>query len=162
MHKKSAIKMLAPILVLFAVLIASTTVMAFQDPYPVSGTVTDGEGATIANATITVVNLETEEELEGATDGNGNYVVELINMPSGYNEGDEIEVTVTHGGLTGTGITTIDTSKDTPGSKVDLVLGEDSGVASIFGQWWFWLLIIVVIGLVLVGLFVLFRAPEDD
>ncbi len=163
MKGKRALKLLAPFMVLLAVLLVSGSAMAFQDPYPIYGTVTDADGNAVANATITVVNLETEEELEDTTDANGNYVIELINMPSGYSEDDDIRVTAENATLSGTGSTSIDSSKDTPGSRVDIVLGEAAGdgLASFLGAWW-WLILIIVAILIAIVVFLVWRSRDDE
>lgn len=68
--------------------------MAFpQTPYPIYGYITDGSGKSLSGVTVRVKNTTTDEYEDISTTTDGSYLSDLANLPSGYNNGDGIEVT---------------------------------------------------------------------
>jgi len=77
-----------PIMLIFSLILASV-VSAFTMPLPVAGEVSLN-GAPSAGFGVVVTNLRTGDSLISETDNNGQYQVELANLPNKYYYGDEI------------------------------------------------------------------------
>lgn len=63
-------------------------------PYILHGILQDPNGSTTKNATLKVINLRTKQNSTFSITelDNGTYTTNLLNLPGGYNEGDEIEI----------------------------------------------------------------------
>jgi len=59
-------------------------------PYIIYGIAKEIDNTGLEDAQVTAVNLMTEESIVATTDSDGNYVIDLGNLPSGYNNGDKI------------------------------------------------------------------------
>lgn len=76
-------------------------------PFIVSGVVTDSTAATPEGVRVTVRNDRTVEVLHATTDANGQYIVDLANLTSGYQSGDSITAIVGYGIESGESTSTI-------------------------------------------------------
>ena len=90
--------------------------------YPIHGKVEDANGDGLPNANITIRNTRTNEVLAGNANATGWYSMELLELPSGYEDGDEIVVVATHGGLSTS--TTITVNAEAVGSRADLKIAS--------------------------------------
>jgi len=137
------------ILLVFSMFLLMTlmppTSAGIQDPYTICGTVFDTDGETVvANAVCVIKNLDTDEAnnvgadtitgsaITVTTDSSGKYTFELINLNSGYSTGDNIKVTATKSG--GTGSKTHTVTAGGWGAVVNVVLGEEEGTTAT--SWW--------------------------
>jgi hypothetical protein len=66
-------------------------------PYIIFGQATDSSGNNIANATITLKNLNSGETLTTTSNSSGQYVFDCANFESGWYDGDEIQLYTTEG-----------------------------------------------------------------
>jgi len=64
-----------------------------QNPYLINGTVTDGSGTAQADEIVRAHNKTTREFITTKTNDAGFYVIDCANFPSGYQNGDIIELT---------------------------------------------------------------------
>lgn len=131
---------------LFLISLVSVNVAAFQDPHPIHGVLEDGDGNEISDVMVTATNLRTGESWEDRTSATGEFSIELLNLPSGYSEGDEIEVTAEYDGEVASEIVTIHSGN--LGTRVDLILGVPEG--ELTAQMTSFLLLILVVIVVLV------------
>jgi hypothetical protein len=89
--KRAIWLMLTLFLAVFPVLSINTAAQAY--PHAVFGTVTSDDGSPVAGASVEVENQRTSQTLTDTTDSLGRFQVDLISMPSGYQDGDSIRVT---------------------------------------------------------------------
>lgn len=84
-----------PILIL-GILIISLNILsanAFpQNPYPIFGHIYESNGSGVENAKVTITNLNTSESTFDFTISNGEYIIDLSNLPHGYSIGDYIRI----------------------------------------------------------------------
>ncbi len=66
-------------------------------PYPISGTVKDADSVALNNVIVSIINIDTNEELTVTTNALGEYVVDLANLTSGYTIGDIISIYASYG-----------------------------------------------------------------
>ncbi len=66
------------------------------DPYPIYGYVRDYLGNAMADVNVTVTDSDTGESLMTVTNILGQYSVDLSSLPSGYSDGDFIELTTSN------------------------------------------------------------------
>lgn len=86
----------------------------------VAGEVTDAVGTGIYMALVTATNNDTGEVMDLYTDMNGAYSFDVSNYPSGFSNGDELFITVEHGGYSSSGVVLIDVS--VPAQFLDMEL----------------------------------------
>jgi len=126
----------------------------FQDPYAINGVVTDDAGNVVDGATVEIENLRTEETLTTVTNEYGEYVVALNDMPSGFEDGDEIKVTATLGTDSGSESDEVDTTDFH--TQIDVEISEeedeDEDRGLFLGLSWVWWLVIVIGIIVLVAI----------
>ena len=160
------------LLVFLSIIVLSTSNVSagIQDPYTCAGNVYDKDGSAVSGATVVVKNLDTgEKNTVGAdtitgsaitvtTDANGKYTFELINLNSGYSNGDKIKVTASKSGESGSKTHTVVAGNW--GAVVDVTFGEtddDSNwwdsivdwLYSICGPYWWIVLLLIFVGLIL-------------
>ena len=75
--------------------------MSSNLPYSVSGTITDSEGANPSGLRVTIRNDRTIETINITTSASGQYIGNLGNLTSGYENGDSITVIASQGIETG-------------------------------------------------------------
>jgi hypothetical protein len=97
---------------------------AITDPYIISGTVYYN-GYPTSGITVTITDTRTSDTLTAITDGSGQYIENLINMPSSWQNGDSITVTATYLGQSGSGSATVTSGNS--GSSVDIRITGGGG-----------------------------------
>ena len=80
------------ILILTVRVVSSIGPIPLQAPYPIPGHVYESDGSVVEGAKVTITNLNTSESIFVFTNSNGEYIIELLNLPSGYSIGDHIRV----------------------------------------------------------------------
>ena len=63
-----------------------------QNPYPISGTITNQDGVNSTDATVKFTNLRTNESITITTNDAGEYVIDLANMKQEYQNGDMLYI----------------------------------------------------------------------
>jgi len=165
MKKYILLLLIAFILLLSFSINVQNVVADESDPCTVYGTVKDENGIAIEGAIVTVENLNTKEmnsdgkdTITGSPvpviiDSDGVYTFELINLKSGYNDGDEIIVTAEKNGIIDNESTII--RAGSWGARVDITLGveenQEKGLwyASLFNNWILIIPLVVIIAIIL-------------
>ncbi len=98
------------------------------DPFAIYGYVSDREGNHVGSGvSVTVINEGTGEWLTTYTNEQGQYIVDLSMLSSGYGEGDLLRINANDGRFMGTGSVSVNLSQ--PGIRVDLALVSPVGMA---------------------------------
>ncbi len=102
-------------------------------PYPIYGTINI---ASSAGVTVTATNLSTSEQITVTSESDSTYTLDCANFPSGYTDGDSIQITANGG----TGTTTIDLTNYPQGRQLDINLpsiltgGSSSAPLSVYNS----------------------------
>jgi len=73
-----------------------------RTPYPISSTVYEEDGSTVlAGAVVTVFSVTNQEWMaeadEGVTNTNGEYIIDIANLPTAYANGDKLQILIYKG-----------------------------------------------------------------
>lgn len=79
-------------------------------PHTIYGYAKNYEGVVLVGATVGAINQNTSESLSASTASDGSYVIELANMPSGYQNAHIVLITASYGGYTANTTVTVNTS----------------------------------------------------
>jgi len=91
-----------------------------RNPHPVYGYVYLSDGITSQlNASVTLINLNTSDQISTTTERDGSYTIDLSNLDYGYTVGDPLNISAYHGRFIASITVTV---TDEPYQQVDLIL----------------------------------------
>ena len=140
------------------------------NPCTIYGTVKDENGMVVGGTIITIENINSKERnsvsndtiiglpIQVITDSNGIYTFELINLKSGYSDGDEIIVTAEKDGIIGS--KSIIVREGNWGVRADIILGIEENQKK---ETWYgslsniWMLLFIMFLLVLILILTMFK-----
>lgn len=100
------------------------------DPHVVTGTVYEANGTACVNCTVVVLNVRTGETNTTSANATGIYAYNLLNLPSGWSYGDQIQITATNStGVNGTNSTSL--TIGTLSTTIDVWIGTITAVSGV-------------------------------